>query len=82
MKESSKLKEMVKTALMIAICFISVYINIPIPGPSGGGLMHLGGVVIFLSATDLVPVNVGIVGGVGMDYYDLLYLMQFGFLVL
>lgn len=72
MKESSKLKEMVKTALMIAICFITVYINIPIPGPSGGGLMHLGGVVIFLSAMYLGPVKAGIVGGVGMGLFDLL----------
>ncbi len=72
MKKLTSLDGMIKTALLIALCFISVYVNIPIPSPSGGGLMHLGGVILFLAAIYLGPFQAGLVGGVGMGLFDLL----------
>ena len=74
MNKNPKIKDMVTTALLIAICFIATWINIPNPLASQGeGLMHLGGVVLMISALYLGPYTGAVVGSVGMGLFDLVW---------
>jgi uncharacterized membrane protein len=73
MTKNIRIKKMILTSILIALCFIATFINIPLPSPTGGGLMHLGGVILFLSAIYLGPYIGGLTGAIGMTMFDLFY---------
>ena len=50
-RNSFKTKDLVETALLTALVFVSTaFINIKLPILSSGGLVHLGNVMLFTSA--------------------------------
>lgn len=73
-KEKSKFttKDLVETALLTALVFISTaFINIKLPTLSSGGLVHLGNVMLFVSAILFGKKKGAIAGAVGMALFDL-----------
>ncbi len=70
---SSKIFEMVITAMFIALTFvITGYINIRIPFlAANGGLIHLGNVPLFIAAALYGKRTGAIAGAVGMGLFDL-----------
>lgn len=67
-----KTKDMVETALLIALVFIATrFINIRLPFLSNGGLVHLGNVMLFITAIVFGKEKGAIAGAVGMAMFDL-----------
>ncbi|MBD7911189.1 MULTISPECIES: ECF transporter S component [Clostridium] len=65
-------KDMVETALLIALVFVSTaFINIRLPFLSNGGLVHLGTVMLFIAAIVFGKEKGAIAGAVGMAIFDL-----------
>ncbi len=57
--------------LMAALCFVSNYIQIPIPTPMGNTRVHFGNVFCLLSGYLLGGVGGGLAAGLGNFLYDL-----------
>ncbi len=65
-----KTKQMILTALFIAMVTVSTYIRIHIPLGTGG-LIHLGTLTMFAIALRFGPRYGAVSGGVGMALFDL-----------
>ncbi|AQS08953.1 thiamine precursor transporter HmpT [Clostridium saccharobutylicum] len=71
-KSKFKTKDMVQTALLTALVFVSTsFINIKLPILSSGGLVHLGNVMLFIAAIIFGKQKGAIAGAVGMGLFDL-----------
>lgn len=69
---SSKIKELVITALFIALTFVAtMFINIRLPLVGNGGLVHLGNLPLFLAAFMFGKRTAMIAGAFGMALFDL-----------
>lgn len=70
--ENEKITDMTMTALFIAITYIATrFINITLPIPAAGGLVHLGNVPVYIAAI-LFGKKIGAcVGAFGMALFDL-----------
>ena len=66
----SKTKDLVLTALFIAIVFIATNIRVPTT-PTGGGLVHLGTVALFVISVTFGPRRGAIAGSIGMALFNL-----------
>lgn len=67
-----KVKELTRYALFIAIIFISTYmIQITLPLPGNGGLIHAGNIALFTIAIVFGKKYGAISGAVGMTLFDL-----------
>ncbi|MVX67166.1 ECF transporter S component [Clostridium chromiireducens] len=65
-------KDMVETALLTALVFVATaFINIRLPILASGGLVHLGTVMLFVSAIVFGKEKGAIAGAVGMAIFDL-----------
>jgi uncharacterized membrane protein len=73
MKEKKKwpVKTLCMIGLMAALCFVSNYIQIPIPTPMGNTRVHFGNVFCLLSGYLLGGVGGGLAAGLGNFLYDL-----------
>lgn len=65
-----KVKDMVQTALLIAIVYVCTAIYVPSPFATGG-MMHLGNIAFFTATLVFGRVKGAIAGGVGMALLDL-----------
>lgn len=72
-KSKEKVVELTLCAVFIAFVYVATqFINIKLPLPGNGGLIHLGNVPLFFAAA-ICGKKVGcIAGGVGMGLFDLL----------
>lgn len=71
-KSKFKTKHMVETALLTALVFVATaFINIRLPFLSNGGLVHLGTVMLFVTAIVFGKEKGAIAGAVGMAIFDL-----------
>lgn len=71
-KSKSKVRDMVETALLISLVFVSTaFINLKLPILSSGGLVHLGTGMLFISAIVFGKKKAAIAGAVGMAIFDL-----------
>lgn len=71
-KNKFKTKDMVETALLTALVFVATaFINIRLPMISSGGLVHLGTVMLFVTAIVFGKEKGAIAGAVGMAIFDL-----------
>lgn len=71
-KSKFKTKEIVQTALLTALVFVATaFINIRLPFLSNGGLVHLGTVMLFITAIVFGKEKGAIAGAVGMAVFDL-----------
>ena len=74
-KEKNKLsvKDLVESALLIALVYIATaFINIRLPIVANGGLVHLGTVMLIVSALVFGSKKGAIAGAFGMGLFDLL----------
>ena len=68
----NRTKEMIMTAMFIAIVFIATYIRIYIPiGLGTGGLMHIGTFAMFAIALKYGKRYGALSGGIGMALFDI-----------
>lgn len=71
-KAQNKTFDLIITALLIALIYVStVFINIPLPGAKGG-LMHLGTTMLFIIGFLFGPRKAAVAGAIGMGIFDLL----------
>jgi uncharacterized membrane protein len=69
----SKTRDIVFTALLIALVFVATrFINIKLPISSNGGLVHLGNVMLFATAIVFGKKKGAIAGAFGMGIFDIL----------
>ncbi|MDF2879803.1 MAG: transporter component [Clostridiaceae bacterium] len=70
---SSKVRDMVICSLLIALVFIATkFINIRLPISINGGLIHMGNVMLFISAIVFGKKKGAIAGAFGMGLFDIL----------
>lgn len=70
---SNKIRDMVISSLLIALVFIATkFINIRLPISINGGLIHLGNVMLFISAIVFGKKKGAIAGAFGMGLFDVL----------
>lgn len=70
---TSKTKDMVISALLIALVFVATkFINIKLPLSINGGLIHAGNIMLFLSAIVFGKRKGAIAGAFGMGLFDIL----------
>lgn len=67
-----KVKELVITALLIALVYISTNINIRTPSVTGGGLVHLGMAMCVFTSIVFGKKIGAVAGGLGMALFDVL----------
>ncbi|OVE65294.1 ECF transporter S component [Clostridium diolis] len=71
-KSKFKTKDMVETALLTALVFVATaFINIRLPMLATGGLVHLGTVMLFVTAIVFGKEKGAIAAAVGMAIFDL-----------
>lgn len=71
-KSKFKTKDMVETALLTALVFVATaFINIRLPIIASGGLVHLGTVMLFITAIVFGKEKGAVAGAVGMAIFDL-----------
>ncbi|MEG2338001.1 MAG: ECF transporter S component, partial [Clostridium sp.] len=69
----SKATNLIINSLLIAIVMLTTqFIQIKLPGSSGGGLVHLGNVMVFAIAIVFGGKRAAIAAAVGMTFFDLL----------
>ena len=68
----SKTKDLVLSALLIALVFITTQINFKLPISINGGLVHLGNTMLFMSAIVFGKKKGAIAGAFGMGLFDIL----------
>lgn len=72
-KRNSKTRDLVESALLIALVFVATrFINIRLPVAIHGGLIHTGNAMLFLSAIVFGKKKGAIAGGFGMAIFDIL----------
>lgn len=66
----------VKTLCLIgifsALCFVSLFLTIPIPSPVGQQMIHFGNAICIIVAIIFGPIVGGLSGAIGMTIYDML----------
>ena len=73
MKSAWQTKDLVISSLLIALVFVSTkFINIRLPISINGGLIHLGNVMLFISAIVFGKNKGAIAGAFGMGLFDIL----------
>lgn len=71
-KSKFKTKDMVETALLTSLVFVATaFINIRLPILASGGLVHLGTVMLFITAIVFGKEKGAIAGAIGMAIFDL-----------
>ena len=71
-KSKFKTKDMVETSLLTALVFVATaFINIRLPILASGGLVHLGTVMLFITAIVFGKEKGAIAGAIGMAIFDL-----------
>lgn len=66
-------RDLVESVLLVSLVYIATrFINIRIPMTASGGLVHLGNVMLFISAIVFGPKKGAIAGAFGMGLFDLL----------
>lgn len=69
----SKTYNLVTSALLIALVFIfTKFVQFPLPGSAGGGLVHMGNVMVFTAAIVFGPKKGFIAAAFGMALFDIL----------
>jgi len=72
-KVNSKTQDLVITSLLISLVFISTrFINLRLPISINGGLIHLGNMMLFISAIIFGKNKGAIAGAFGMSIFDIL----------
>lgn len=71
MNENKKTFRIALCGVMTALVCLATFINIRLPFVSNGGLVHLGGVVLIVSAYIMPSFDAGISMGLGMGLFDL-----------
>ena len=72
-RPSSKVKDIVVTALLIAMVFVATrFINVRLPISINGGLIHLGNVMLFVAAIVFGKKKGASAGAFGMGLFDIL----------
>lgn len=70
---AGKTYDLVITALFVALTYVFTWlVNIRLPLPGSGGLIHLGNIPLFVAAMLYGRKTGAIAGGVGMGLFDLL----------
>lgn len=73
MNNSNRTRDLVLSALLIALVFIATkFINIRLPISINGGLVHLGTGMLFIAAFVFGKEKAAIAGAIGMGMFDLL----------
>lgn len=74
MKNKNTTRDLVLTALFVALSFLGTYINIRIPFPGGAGsaMIHFGNIFCLTGALVLGGIKGGLAGGLGMGLFDLI----------
>lgn len=71
-KNNSKTRDMVETALLVALVFIATaFVNIRLPIAANGGLVHLGTVMACISSIVFGKKKGALAGSIGMGLFDL-----------
>ncbi|MCH4035407.1 MAG: ECF transporter S component [Lachnospiraceae bacterium] len=69
---ADSLRDLAVTAIFIALTYVFTWlINIRLPLPGSGGLIHLGSVPLFLAALLFGRKTGALAGGIGMGLFDL-----------
>lgn len=71
-KTKRLLLEITCIGVLSALSYVGVMINIPIPSPLGRPLIHLGNLIVIISALIFGGLIGGISGSIGMGLYDLI----------
>lgn len=71
-KTKRLLLEITCIGVLSALSYVGVMINIPIPSPLGRPLIHLGNLIVIISALIFGGFIGGISGSIGMGLYDLI----------
>jgi uncharacterized membrane protein len=72
-KRNSKTRDLVESALLIALVFVATrFVNIRLPIAINGGLIHTGNAMLFLSAIVFGKKKGAIASGFGMAIFDIL----------
>lgn len=71
-KSSAKTYDLIITAMLIALVFVStMLLNIKLPISANGGLIHLGTAMLFISSILFGPKKGAMAGAFGMGLFDL-----------
>lgn len=62
--------DMVTVGLFSAICYVALYLKIPIPSPVGTPFLHLGNMFVILAALLFTGTVGGLAGSIGMGLHD------------
>lgn len=65
-------RKIVLLSLLSALCYVILYLKIPIPSPVGNPFLHLGNMLVMLFSLLFGGAIGGIAGSIGMGLYDLL----------
>ncbi|MED1470100.1 ECF transporter S component [Bacillus salipaludis] len=70
-KPGYKTFDLILTAMLIALVFLSTFLNIKLPIAANGGLVHLGTAMLFIAAILFGPKKAALAGAIGMALFDL-----------
>jgi len=71
-KQHYSTRTVVLIGLFAAICYVSLYLRIPIPSPVGKPFLHMGNMFVILAALLFNGFIGGTAGSIGMGLYDLM----------
>ncbi|MFF2456253.1 ECF transporter S component [Peribacillus simplex] len=71
-KSSQKTMDLIITAMLIALVFLSTFfLNIKLPISANGGLVHLGTAMLFIASILFGPKKAALAGAIGMGLFDI-----------
>ncbi|WHY89894.1 ECF transporter S component [Neobacillus cucumis] len=70
-KPGYKTFDLILTSMLIALVFLSTFLNIKLPIAANGGLVHLGTAMLFIAAILFGPKKAALAGAIGMALFDL-----------
>lgn len=70
-KSGYKTFDLILTAMLVALVFLSTFLNIKLPIAANGGLVHLGTAMLFIAAFLFGPKKAALAGAIGMALFDL-----------
>ncbi|MEH7108331.1 ECF transporter S component [Bacillus sp. JJ1764] len=70
-KPGYKTFDLILTAMLVALVFLSTFLNIKLPIAANGGLVHLGTAMLFIAAFLFGPKKAALAGAIGMALFDL-----------
>ncbi|MGJ7911727.1 ECF transporter S component [Neobacillus sp. LXY-1] len=71
LKPGYKTFDLILTAMLVALVFLSTFLNIKLPIAANGGLVHLGTAMLFIAAFLFGPKKAALAGAIGMALFDL-----------